>query len=146
MEWLESLGLFGLFLGNILSASVVPITSTPLLLAALAVYDNPVTCLIAATAGSWVGSLLTYGVGRIGKWEWIEKWFKVKPETLEKQKVYIDKYGIWLGLLAWVPFIGDALVLALGFYKARLPMLAVLILIGKTLRNIVWTLVYFGIF
>lgn len=146
MEWLENLGLFGLFLGNILSASVIPITSTPLYLAALAAFDSPVPCFIAATAGSWVGSLITYGIGHIGKWEWIEKWFKVKPETLEKHKLAIDKYGVWLGLLAWVPFIGDAMVLALGFFKTRPLFTSILILIGKSARNLVWTLIYFGIF
>ena len=29
----------------------------------------------------------------------------------------MSKYGVWLSLIAWVPVIGDVLVIALGFYK-----------------------------
>ena len=38
---------------------------------------------------------------------------------MEKQKVYIDKYGIWLALVSWFPFVGDLFTLALGFYKTN---------------------------
>ena len=117
MFGLEELGLLGLFLGNILAATIVPFSSDALYIAVLAASGQTVPCFIVATLGNWLGSLITYGMGRLGKWEWLEKWFKVKRETLEKQKRYVDRYGVWLSLIAWVPIIGDVLVLALGFYK-----------------------------
>lgn len=80
-------------------------------------------------------------MGRLGRWEWIEKYFKVKPETLERQKAKVDKYGVWLALLSWVPFIGDVLALALGFYKARPLWTIVLLLVGKAGRFICWALI-----
>ena len=119
MEWLEGMGLFGLFIGTFLAATVLPFSSDVLYIAILAATKDPVSCLIVGTLGNWLGSVLTYGMGWIGKWEWIEKWFKVKHETLVRQKARIDRYGVWLALLAWVPFIGDVIAIALGFYKTK---------------------------
>lgn len=145
MEFLEQLGLFGLFLGSALSASVFPFAADPLYLAILAATKMPLGCFLSATIGSWVGSLFTYWVGTKGKWEWIEKWFKVKPETLEKQQKYVARYGVWLGLLSWVPVAGDIFVLALGFYRTSAFWTSVTLLIGKALRFLLWNYLY-GIF
>ena len=111
MEWLEGLGLLGLFIGTFLAATIFPFSSDALYLAILAATGNPVGCLLVGTLGNWLGSVATYWVGWLGKWEWIEKWFKVKPETLQKQKERVDKYGAWLALTAWIPFIGDIIFL-----------------------------------
>ena len=100
MEWLEGLGLLGLFFGTFLAATIFPFSSDALYLAILAATANPVGCLLVGTLGNWLGSVATYWVGWIGKWEWIERWFKVKPETLQKQKEKIDRYGVWLALTA----------------------------------------------
>jgi len=90
MSWLESLGLLGLFIGTFLAATIVPFSSDALYIAVLVATKNPVACLIVGTLGNWLGSVTTYWIGRIGKWEWIEKKFKVKPETLERQKQKVD--------------------------------------------------------
>jgi membrane protein YqaA with SNARE-associated domain len=90
-----------------------------------------------ATAGNFIGGLTSYGIGRIGKWEWIIK-FGVKPETLEKQKAKIDKYGSWAALLSWVPIIGDVIAVALGFYRAKFLPSALFMFIGKFGRFVVW--------
>ena len=142
MEWLEGMGLFGLFIGTFLAATVLPFSSDVLYIAILAATKEPVSCLIVGTLGNWLGSVLTYGMGWIGKWEWIEKWFKVKHETLVRQKARIDRYGVWLALLAWVPFIGDVIAIALGFYKTKPFWTITLLLIGKFGRFLVWNFVY----
>lgn len=140
MFGLEEWGLLGLFLGNILAATVVPFSSDALYIAVLAAMKQPVACFIVATAGNWLGSVITYFMGRVGRWEWIEKWFKVKPETLARQKEKVDKFGVWLALIAWVPVIGDVFVIALGFYRTRIVPTLILLLIGKAARFIAWTL------
>ena len=145
MEWLEGLGLTGLFLGTFLAATIFPFSSDALYLAILAATKNPLGCLLAGTLGNWLGSVLTYWMGWIGKWEWIEKGFKVKPETLAKQKEQIDRYGIWLALAAWIPFIGDVIAIGLGFYKTRPIWTTILLLIGKLARFLVWNFIY-GLF
>ena len=101
MFGLENLGLIGLFIGTFLAATIFPFSSDALYLAILAATGNTAGCLIVGTLGNWLGSVLTYWIGWIGKWEWIEKWFKVKPETLQKQKKKIDRYGVWLACYCW---------------------------------------------
>ena len=145
MEWLEGLGLTGLFLGTFLAATILPFSSDALYFAILAATGNPVACLIVGTLGNWLGSVVTYGMGWLAKWEWIEKWFKVKPETLARQKERIDKFGVWLALLAWIPLIGDVIAIALGFYKTRPFWTIILLLVGKLGRFLVWNWIY-GLF
>ena len=141
MEWLESLGLLGLFLGSALAASIFPFSSDALYIAILAATRNPVGCLVAGTTGNWAGSLLTYGLGWLGKWEWIEKWLKVSREKLEKHQKSVQRYGAWLALLSGIPIIGDILVLALGFYRTAPGWTFVLLLVGKLARFLIWNLV-----
>ena len=145
MEWLTSLGLLGLFLGTFLAATILPFSSDLLYMAILAATKDPVSCLIVGTAGNWLGSVFTYIIGYIGKWEWIEKWFKVKESTLAKQKSHIDKYGPILALTCWVPVIGDVIAIALGFYKTRPWSTFLFMLIGKFGRFLIWNMIY-GIF
>lgn len=145
MEWLDGLGLPGLFIGTFLAATILPFSSDAVYLAVLAATKQPIACLIVGTLGNWLGSVVTYWIGWIGKWEWIEKWFKVKRETLQKQKAKIDKYGVWLSLIAWVPIIGDVIAIALGFYKTRPAATMFLLLVGKFLRFLIWNLIY-GLF
>ena len=142
---LESLGLLGLFIGTFLAATILPFSSDALYIAVLAATKDPIGCLAVGTVGNWLGSVATYWIGWIGRWEWIEKWFKVKRETLEKQKVKIDKYGVWLALLAWIPIIGDVIAIALGFYRTRPWATMFLLLVGKFARFLLWNLIY-GLF
>ena len=94
-----------------------------------------------ATAGNFLGGLTSYGIGRLGKWEWIER-LGVKPETLAKQKSKVDKYGSLVALLSWVPFVGDVLAVALGFYRVAFIPSAVYMFIGKAGRFVAWYLIY----
>lgn len=145
LEFLLDLGYAGLFIGSFIAATVVPFSSDFLIIGILLAGGDPLISWVCATAGNWLGGLTSYWIGRIGKWEWIEKWFKVKPETLEKQKVLVDRYGVWLALVCWVPFIGDVIAVALGFFKTRPVWTIVLLLVGKFARFLVWNLVY-GLF
>lgn len=142
MIGLESLGLWGLFLGTFLAATIVPFSSDALYLAVLIATKDPLGCFLYGTIGNWLGGITTYWVGWLGRWEWIEQWFKVKHETLAKQKIKIDKYGVWMALLSWVPVFGDIIVIALGFYKTRPLWTIILLLVGKAGRFLLWNLFY----
>lgn len=140
MAGLEELGLLGLFIGTFLAATVVPFSSDALYIGILLTGISPVATLIVGTLGNWLGGVTTYFLGRLAKWEWVEKTFKVKPETLEKQHDRIKKYGVWVALLTWVPIVGDVIAIALGFYKCPAVWSLVLMLIGKLGRFTVWTI------
>ena len=106
MEWLLDFGYLGLFVGSFLAATVVPFSADVLLVGLLIAGGSPTLTILVATLGNWLGGLTSYAIGRIGKWEWIER-LHVSRESLEKQKSRIDRYGAVVALLTWVPFIGD---------------------------------------
>lgn len=141
------LGYFGIFAGSFLAATIIPFSSDILVIGALAAGSNPLTTFILATSGNWLGGLTSYYVGYLGKWEWIEKWFRVKEERLIKHKELIARHGSLIALLTWLPFIGDLLAIALGFYKVNFVKSALFMLIGKGLRFLFWIALYliFGI-
>ena len=141
MEWLMNLGLVGLFIGSFLAATVVPFSADVLLIGMLVAGGSPWVVVGIATAGNFLGGLTSYAIGRIGKWEWIEK-LGVKPETLEKHKAHIDKYGAWIALLSWVPFVGDVFAVALGFFRVKFVPSAIFMFIGKAGRFVMWYLIY----
>jgi membrane protein YqaA with SNARE-associated domain len=137
VNWLLDLGYLGLFVGSFLAATVVPFSADVLLVGMLVAGGSPWIVITIATTGNFIGGLTSYGIGRIGKWEWIEK-LGVKPETLERHKAKVDRWGAWLALLSWVPFVGDIFAVALGFYRTKFLPSAIFMLIGKAGRFIMW--------
>ena len=142
MEGLLGLGLIGLFIGCFLAATVIPFSAEILLVGAMVAGCDPVTTFCVATLGNSLGSLTSYGMGYLGKWEWIEKYFHVSREKLEKQRGKINKYGALMAMLCWLLFIGDVFAIGLGFYRINFPKCVVFIFLGKALRFGVWTVLY----
>lgn len=126
-------GYIGLALSSFLSATILPFASEGVLILMLQSGFDPVGCLIIASLSNTVGSFVTYYIGRLGDPKWAQR-FKMKPERLEKVQFYIQRYGFWAGLIAWVPIIGDTVTLALGFFRVTFIPTALTIAIGKTLR------------
>ena len=145
VEFLQSYGLIGLFLGSFLAATVVPFSSEIILTGVLMAGINPVEAFVVATAGNWAGGLTSYYVGHLGKWEFIEKWFRVKEETLVRQKGRIEKFGSLVALITWLPVIGDVLAIALGFYRVNFVKSAMYMLLGRALRFATWISLYYVI-
>ncbi len=142
MEYLLQWGYLGLFLGSFLAATILPLSSEILVTGLLLAGASPLYVLIIATAGNWLGSLSTYGLGWMGKWEWIEKWMKTSREKIEKQKKRIEKYGSLLAFLVWVPLVGDIFALALGFYKVNFTRCSIFMLVGKFCRFLIYIMLY----
>lgn len=148
MDWLEGLGYLGLLIGTFLGGTVIPFSPDVILVGMLVAGGTPWICLIIAVIGGWLGSLVSYAMGWYAKWEWIGKWLKVDPEVLEKQRVKVDKYGIWLAFFSWLPTIGTLSIITLGFYKIRPKFVSVLIFFGCIVRFLfvifMYDLVYEG--
>lgn len=104
---------------------------------------DPTTTVIVATLGNWLGGLVGYYMGWLGKLEWLERWFKVKPETIAKHQAKVEKYGVFLALLTWTPFVGDIFAIVLGFYKVKFIPSALWMLVGKCCRYICWAVAHF---
>lgn len=142
MESLIDWGYWGLFIGSFLASTLIPMSADILLVGILALGGNPWLCLSVATLGNWLGGLTSYWIGWLGRWEWIERWFRVKEEQLQKQKARIDRYGVWLALFTWLPLVGDLFAIALGFYKIQPYHCALYMLLGRFARFLLWTLLY----
>ena len=140
---LQNWGLLGLFIGSFLAATVVPFSSDVLFGGMLLAGLNPIGCFIVATLGNWIGGLTSFGIGWLGKWEWIEKLFHVKHETLDRQKSRIDKYGALLAFMTWLPFVGDVFAIALGFYKLPPIKCGIYMLFSKALRFLLWMAIFY---
>lgn len=142
METLIDLGYWGVFIGSFLASTLIPLSADILLIGVLSLGGNVWLCLGLATIGNWLGGLTSYWLGWIGKWEWIERWLKVKETTLIRQKRQIDHYGVWLALFTWLPIVGDLFAIALGFYKIKPYISAFYMLLGRFIRFFIWTLFY----
>lgn len=142
MEILLEWGYLGLFIGTFLAATVLPFSSEILVTGLLYIGANPLYIFIIASLGNWLGSVSTYYLGWVGKWEWIQKLFKVTPEKLQKQQAKISKYGSILAFFVWFPVVGDVCSLALGFYKVSPRKCIFFMLIGKMCRFAVYILFY----
>ncbi len=138
LELLGTWGYWGLFLGSFAAATVVPFSSDVLIIGILLAGGDPLLSFLSATLGNWLGGLTSFGIGWLGKWEWLEKWFHVKKETLEKQKAIIDRWGALLAIFSWLPVVGDVFAIGLGFYKVRPGRCAFWLLVGKALRYLLW--------
>ena len=117
-----------------LAATLIPFSSDAVFMGMLAMGYHPWLMLLAASAGNTLGGYTSFWLGHLGKWEWLEKYAKVKREKVEKWSNQVDRYGTWLALVTWFPFIGDVIAVALGFFRLSFWKIAILMAIGKTLR------------
>ena len=152
MEWLEHIqsimlewGYLGMFVSALLAATILPFSSDIVLGGLVAAGCNPVAIVAVASLGNWLGGLISYGMGWLGKTEWLERYFGVKPETIAKQKARVDRWGPLLAITSWVPFVGDVFAIVLGFYKAKFLPTAWWLLVGKTLRYICEALLIYSV-
>ncbi len=136
---LENLGLVGLFLGCMLAATVVPFSSETLLAGALLMGYSQWTVVLVATLGNTAGGMISFLLGWLCKWEWLEKYFRVKREKLERVHNKIARYGVWAALLTWLPFVGDLIAIAMGLMRVNPRWTVVLMFIGKLARYLAAT-------
>ena len=142
MEGLLEYGYIGLFVGSFLAATVVPFSSDVLLVGMLVAGAGAVPTVVVATIGNWLGGLTSYWLGWLGKMEWIERYFKVKRETIERYRVRVDRWGVWLAFLTWLPIVGDIFAIVLGFFRVKFIPVALWMLVGKCVRFVAWALIY----
>lgn len=128
-----------LFVMSFLAATLLPIGCEPMLVSmALSDRFSFSTLAVVATVGNSLGSFTSYGLGRLGKAHWL----RIKESELEKWQQKISKWGPFLGLWAWLPLIGDPLVVALGLFRAPWRTSFFFITLGKLIRfvSVLWLL------
>lgn len=137
-EGLFEYSLWGLFLASFLAATVVPFSSEALLSVLIATGTDVTTAILVATAGNWLGGLSSFAIGYLGKWEWIEKYLRVKRETIEKWHDRLYKRGTVFAFFSWLPAVGDVFSVGLGLLRANIIITALSMLAGRFIRYLIW--------
>ncbi len=139
---LLGLGYFGLFTGTFLAGSLIPFPSEALVIGTYELNHSFWTVLLIGTLGNFLGGLTNYWIGYKSNSERLKKRFKLNDEKIFRWEKRLSRWGIWLGLLSWVPFIGDPMIAVLGFFKVKPIPLSILMLIGKFGRYFVLLWLY----
>jgi membrane protein YqaA with SNARE-associated domain len=136
-------GYLGLFLASFLAATILPVASELFLTSMFLLGYEPLACVMVATTGNTLGAWLNYGIGYLGKPEWLQK-LGAQQAAIDRWQTRIHQYGSWMALLCWVPVIGDVIGIALGFFRAPWLPTFILMGVGKLFRYLlVWAGYYF---
>ena len=127
-------GYWGMLLSAILAGSVVPFSSEVVMLGLLAAGLEKWPLIIWATVGNVLGAILTYYMGRLGRIDWIEKYFHVKKEKLDKTQLWLQGKGAWVAFWGFIPVFGNVLLIALGLMRSNIPITFSSMTAGKFLR------------
>lgn len=130
-------GYWGMLIAAFLAGSFFPFSSEAVMLGLLAAGLKPEPLVIYGTIGNVLGSMFNYCVGRLGKMEWVEKYLHVKKKNMDKAQRFMAGHGAWMGFFAFLPVIGSAITICLGFMRANIFISIISITIGKLLRYIV---------
>ena len=141
MEWiidfLTGYGYIGMLLAAFLAGSFFPFSSEAVMVGLIATGLDPWQLMIYGTIGNVLGSCFNYGVGRMGKLEWIEKYLHVKKKDLDKAERFMAGRGAWMGFFAFLPVLGSAITIALGFMRANVVISLISITLGKLFRYLI---------
>ena len=134
IDFLMSWGYWGMLVSAFLAGSFFPFSSEAVMTALVAVGLDPVQLTIYATIGNVAGGLFNYGVGRMGRLDWIEKYLHVSKESLDKATKFMGGHGAWMGFFAFVPILGSAITICLGLMRANIIISVISITLGKFIR------------
>ena len=128
-----------------LAGSFFPFSSELVMVGLMAAGLDPLLLVVYGTVGNVLGSVFNYGVGYMGRIDWIEKYLHVRKEKLERTRQFLAGRGAWMGILAFLPILGSVVTIVLGLMRANMTITFISITIGKFLRYLL--LVYgVGIF
>ncbi len=136
IDFLTGYGYWGMLLAAFLAGSFFPFSSEAVMVALAAAGLEPWPLAVYATIGNVLGGLFNYGVGRLGKPEWIERYLHVKPESLAKAERFMAGRGAWMGFFAFLPILGSAITIVLGLMRANFVISFISISLGKFLRYV----------
>lgn len=140
LEFLTSFGYGGMAVGAFIAGSVFPFSSETMLAALQLAGLRAWPLFLCATAGNVLGSMFNYWVGSMGHPEWIETYLHVKREKVAATQKWLRGRGAWMGFLCFLPILGSALSVTLGYMRANLWLTLLSVTLGKALRYavVIW--------
>ena len=137
LDLLVDYGPIGMLIASFIAGSVFPFSSEAVMLAMLAAGVDPWELVITASIGNVAGSMCNYGVGRLGRLDWIEKYLHVKKESLDRAQRFMGGHGAWMGFFAFLPILGSAISILLGLMRANIIITLISITLGKVMRYLI---------
>lgn len=137
LDLLVDYGPIGMLIASFIAGSVFPFSSEAVMLAMLAAGVDPWELVITASIGNVAGSMFNYGVGRLGRLDWIEKYLHVKKESLDRAQRFMGGHGAWMGFFAFLPILGSAISILLGLMRANIIIMLISITLGKVMRYMI---------
>lgn len=141
IQFLIDFGYWGMLMAAFLAGSFFPFSSEAVMVGLQAAGLDPWGLVVYGTIGNVVGGMFNFGVGRMGRLDWIEKYLHVKKESLDKAEKFMGGRGAWMGFFAFLPLLGSAITIMLGLMRANVVISITSITIGKFLR---YLLLVFG--
>ena len=137
LDFLYNWGYWGMLVSAFLAGSFFPFNSEAIMLSLLAAGLHPMPLVIYGTVGNVAGSLFNYGMGRLGRLDWIEKYLHVSKEKLAKAEKFMGGHGAWMGFFAFIPLLGSAITIILGLMRANFLISFLSISVGKLGRYLI---------
>lgn len=142
IEILTNYGYVGMLISAFLAGSIFPLSSEVVMLALLAAGLDPWQLVIYGTIGNVLGSMLNYGIGMLGRIDWIEKYLHVNKKELDRAKRFMAGRGAWMGFFSLLPVIGEGITIVLGLMRSNVAITVISVIIGKFLR---YALIIYGV-
>ena len=137
IDFLIGNGYWGMLIASFLAGSVFPFSSEVVMAALMATGLDPWLLAFYGTIGNVLGALLNYGIGRLGKVEWFEKYLHVKQKGLDRAERFVAGRGAWMGFFAFLPILGSAITVLLGLMRSNIVITFIAITLGKIFRYII---------
>ncbi len=137
IAFLTQYGYWGMLMAAFLAGSFIPFSSEAVMVGLLGAGLDGWGLIIYGTIGNILGSIFNYTVGRMGRLDWVEKYLHVKQKDLDKAQRFMAGRGAWMGFFAFLPVLGSAITILLGFMRANIPITFFSIAIGKFLRYVI---------
>lgn len=127
-------GGWGMFVAAFLAGSILPFSSEAIMLALLAIGNSPWQLLLCASLGNSLGGITCYYIGYLTTPERVQRLFHIHPRHMQRAHRLVQRWGAFMGFFCWVPFLGDAILVALGIMRSNPLVTNVTMLLGRTLR------------
>lgn len=134
VEFFQQFDYWGMFVASFIAGSIFPFSSEAVMTALLLNGAKPVPLFVSATVGNVAGSMFNYYIGRMGSESWRKRLMPKNPKKRERQERRLQKYGVWAGVLCFVPILGSALAVMMGYMRLNPWLSTFTIFLGKAVR------------
>jgi len=125
-----------LLVTSFVAATIVPLSSEVIFVAAIHFGYSPWLCIALAGLGNCAGTALNYIGGRYGGTYLVERWLKFDQQRLETYARKHKHYGVVFLLASWLPIVGDPITIYAGLVRWPFAQFAGIVFSTRVLRYV----------